>query len=575
MSLTPLASPLPVKSEELICLWDQCLRTFDDPELLYGHLAHDHVGRKSTGNLCLSCHWDKCEVVTTKRDHITSHLRVHVPLKPHVCEICKKAFKRPQDLKKHEKIHTDQHQQAITMGRINRAKTLQPPTPPHYSSSSEHSPSISSASSPHHIPLSPGNSVTSELNNNDYLPSNYENYDVYSQLANGELYDFTNNYLMDSTTGLNNYNRTSNKRSVDMFDGFVQDVKRKRIEPHYNDVLFRKLEDLSKVIDQNGLEFDSLPSLNTKEDFNEINDFFASTLKEISPEFILNELTLGLTNSYNSNVQLMPLPLNTYSADADASAYLSLDDNNTVDNGLYSSNYPTTVNNPVVTSSNLHDGAYQTALSNISPTTSTIYNPNNIPSPPEDSKYSWNAMNLMYVPEVANPITSTTSTTTPTLPSQMFPAQSLVFASGGYENPVSLPHTSEYINMDPELTPRQKRVEIQTKANNTPSKPSLQEAISKMNKNRASTPTAENNISQGKSTSSRENGEKNVKSSGIMTKTSLQINQEEVMVGKDKTEEMNVTMEQLSKNLYDLEIREDDNPVTQVENNESRAKHGD
>ncbi|PKC17356.1 hypothetical protein RhiirA5_263836, partial [Rhizophagus irregularis] len=72
---------------------------------LYGHLAHDHVGRKSTGNLCLSCHWDKCEVVTTKRDHITSHLRVHVPLKPHVCESCKKAFKRPQDLKKHEKIH--------------------------------------------------------------------------------------------------------------------------------------------------------------------------------------------------------------------------------------------------------------------------------------------------------------------------------------------------------------------------------------------------------------------------------------------------------------------------------------
>ncbi|PKC71206.1 hypothetical protein RhiirA1_338377, partial [Rhizophagus irregularis] len=106
-----LTPPPSVKSEELVCLWNQCFRTFEDPELLYGHLAHDHVGRKSTGNLCLSCHWDKCEVVTTKRDHITSHLRVHVPLKPHVCESCKKAFKRPQDLKKHEKIHTDQHQQ--------------------------------------------------------------------------------------------------------------------------------------------------------------------------------------------------------------------------------------------------------------------------------------------------------------------------------------------------------------------------------------------------------------------------------------------------------------------------------
>lgn len=82
MSLTP-----PSRSEDLICLWEQCYKSFDDPELLYNHLANDHVGRKSTGNLCLSCHWDKCEVQTTKRDHITSHLRVHVPLKPHICEV--------------------------------------------------------------------------------------------------------------------------------------------------------------------------------------------------------------------------------------------------------------------------------------------------------------------------------------------------------------------------------------------------------------------------------------------------------------------------------------------------------
>ena len=56
---------------------------------------------------------------------------MHTPLKPHVCEvitlahsitlllnltyvsdqICKKSFKRPQDLKKHEKIHTEEHHQ--------------------------------------------------------------------------------------------------------------------------------------------------------------------------------------------------------------------------------------------------------------------------------------------------------------------------------------------------------------------------------------------------------------------------------------------------------------------------------
>ncbi|KXN67529.1 hypothetical protein CONCODRAFT_26339, partial [Conidiobolus coronatus NRRL 28638] len=69
------------------------------------HLTNDHVGRKAYGNLCLTCHWDNCTVALTKRDHITSHIRVHVPFKPHACNICGKPFKRPQDLKKHEKLH--------------------------------------------------------------------------------------------------------------------------------------------------------------------------------------------------------------------------------------------------------------------------------------------------------------------------------------------------------------------------------------------------------------------------------------------------------------------------------------
>lgn len=65
------------------------------------------MGRKSTNNLNLTCQWGNCRTTTVKRDHITSHIRVHVPLKPHKCDFCGKAFKRPQDLKKHVKTHAD------------------------------------------------------------------------------------------------------------------------------------------------------------------------------------------------------------------------------------------------------------------------------------------------------------------------------------------------------------------------------------------------------------------------------------------------------------------------------------
>lgn len=94
-------------SSRLYCRWANCDRTFDSAEKLYTHLCEVHVGRKSTNNLSLMCRWEHCRVVTVKRDHITSHVRVHVPLKPFKCEVCKKNFKRPQDLKKHVKTHAD------------------------------------------------------------------------------------------------------------------------------------------------------------------------------------------------------------------------------------------------------------------------------------------------------------------------------------------------------------------------------------------------------------------------------------------------------------------------------------
>ena len=139
----PTANPFP-------CQWDNCEKAYADAETLYNHLCSDHVGRKATNNLCLTCHWKDCGTTCAKRDHITSHIRgqhrltrrivcqsgsniihaVHTPLKPHLCDICQKSFKRPQDLKKHEKIHTEahhvqhKHSKAITVkGEAQRTKT--------------------------------------------------------------------------------------------------------------------------------------------------------------------------------------------------------------------------------------------------------------------------------------------------------------------------------------------------------------------------------------------------------------------------------------------------------------------
>ncbi|KAI0391514.1 hypothetical protein F5Y17DRAFT_440356 [Xylariaceae sp. FL0594] len=107
-STAPTASSsAPAQDDSLTCKWSNCGDKFTSAETLYEHICEKHVGRKSTNNLNLQCQWAQCRITTVKRDHITSHIRVHVPLKPHKCDFCGKSFKRPQDLKKHVKTHAD------------------------------------------------------------------------------------------------------------------------------------------------------------------------------------------------------------------------------------------------------------------------------------------------------------------------------------------------------------------------------------------------------------------------------------------------------------------------------------
>ncbi|KAL7417603.1 hypothetical protein BDY24DRAFT_437931 [Mrakia frigida] len=128
-SLTQNIFSVPV-GEVVRCLWTGCDVKVekDDVETLYAHICNDHIGRKTKQNLTLVCRWNGCDKVHTKRDHVTSHVRIHLPFKPHSCETCSKTFKRPQDLKKHERVHSAAHQAKLKHPRTAYALAASPPT---------------------------------------------------------------------------------------------------------------------------------------------------------------------------------------------------------------------------------------------------------------------------------------------------------------------------------------------------------------------------------------------------------------------------------------------------------------
>ncbi|PVG01999.1 hypothetical protein CPB86DRAFT_811903 [Serendipita vermifera] len=194
-------------AESYTCQWTTCTKSFADPEALYMHLCTDHVGRKSTNNLCLTCHWKDCNTTCAKRDHITSHLRVHTPLKPHLCEVCHKSFKRPQDLKKHEKIHTEahhlqhKHSKAITVKELpSKAKSLLDS-------------SVASDRRPHQV--------------------RYPSIDSQRTSSSAEG-------LGSLGLGVS----IGQKRRHDAVEELLSDLKRRRLEPTYNEEMVARLESI-------------------------------------------------------------------------------------------------------------------------------------------------------------------------------------------------------------------------------------------------------------------------------------------------------------------------------------------
>ncbi|KAK4057947.1 hypothetical protein OIO90_001166 [Microbotryomycetes sp. JL221] len=118
----PIITAPKVQEELHQCKWLECRTVFDTAEDLYDHITTLHIGRKSAGTLSLECKWQGCTSKASKRDHLTSH-------------ICSKAFKRPQDLKKHEKIHTEEHHQNHKHSKAVTVPSSSPNSAPKSSSS--------------------------------------------------------------------------------------------------------------------------------------------------------------------------------------------------------------------------------------------------------------------------------------------------------------------------------------------------------------------------------------------------------------------------------------------------------
>ncbi|OBT77939.1 hypothetical protein VF21_04283 [Pseudogymnoascus sp. 05NY08] len=233
--------------DNLACQWDKCTERCQSPEALYDHICERHVGRKSTNNLNLTCGWNNCRTTTVKRDHITSHIRVHVPLKPHKCDFCGKSFKRPQDLKKHVKTHADdsvllrspdQHGGQVGGYRAPNGKPAGATGYYDHSNPQMHQPN-GNYGQPHH----------NGGHNGYYQPQQAQSY--------GPVYYPVSQHAAEMG---HHANYDPRKRGFDALNDFFGDAKRRNIDPTSYPQVGQRLMHLHGLPIQGGALIDYMPS---------------------------------------------------------------------------------------------------------------------------------------------------------------------------------------------------------------------------------------------------------------------------------------------------------------------------
>ncbi|KAI9680965.1 MAG: hypothetical protein M1829_001045 [Trizodia sp. TS-e1964] len=233
----PQLSAEQLAAEDLLrCRWHRCGERQTSAEALYTnvvkicsssvwqeHICERHIGRKSTSNLNLVCGWGNCRTSTIKRDHITSHVRVHVPLKPHRCTVCEKTFKRPQDLKKHVKTHAEDIGARAAEANGGQRSQLEgnPPQP------RDDLQALAQTASGYYE-----NPMQSASGQNYNSSTAYYNHTPGPQYNSGVYYPV--NHSGNSTQNASYDNR---KRGYDAINTFLRDVKTRQIDAtSYNDI---------------------------------------------------------------------------------------------------------------------------------------------------------------------------------------------------------------------------------------------------------------------------------------------------------------------------------------------------